>query len=673
MVRAIPKSLGRAATGLVGVSMIAIASPAVLAVPTTTSTPSPATPSLTATTEIAPRLLSLFRAAGAQTRVPWEVLAGLAWEQSRDGTRAPGETLTRNGWRARSPAPVTSVSDREPMTASLLAGPGLGGLVDAVPQVLPELVPPITQPGYGMWLLTSPTALGDDPQNVADTVHDMATLLARDADRGKGGLPGAALESGDFATSAAAQAGWAKIIGGLPVVLQDGSSGGAGPSSGRAGGSSRSATEAIAHAIGYVAPPGCTPGSGADSPTILGPAQASETQTLAWYDSQGWYAPTVNSEPVTQIVHDYYSAGAAEGVRADWAFVQAVLETGGFRNQDTAMNNFAGIGHPDWAPSGMPFPSVAAGVTGHIQLLKRVAVGNGAALTLPLAPGLPTWGGREATTWAGLASNWASAPDYATSLDTLHQEVVGGAPPGPCALAPPGARPGTSPSAPSGRTELASSAPAATVAPVGPAASGLRAPVPPTTGPPRTSPAPHPPGTPPGTAPPPSTVPGAGDGRPSLPTGISATMARTLTFALAQLGKHWAAGGSGPDVWDPDGLAQAAYRSAKVSIPSDAPGQAQVGMAAAGIEQAAPGDLIFAPGSTTAGSNISGSAPALLGIYLDHGLIITVPAGGVVGTVARSQWSDKQLSVRRVVNASGDPLPIPPSAPPPVTVTVPAP
>lgn len=616
-------------------------------------------------TEITPRLLSLFRAAGARTNVPWEVLAGLAWEQSRDGTRAPGETVTRDGWRSGGPAPVTPVSEGAAMTASMLARPDLGAPMDAVPQVLPKLVPPITQPGYGMWLLTSPSALGDAPQNVADTVHDMAALLAREAERGKGGLPAATLESADFATSVVAQTGWAKIIGGLPVLLQDGSAGGAGASAGGAGASPGGATAAIAHGIGYVASSGCTAGSGGDSPTILGTAQASETQTLAWYGSQGWYAPTVNSETVAQVVHDYYTAGAAEGVRADWAFVQAVLETGGFRNQDTAINNFAGIGHPDWARSGMPFPSVAAGVTGHIQLLKRVAVGNGAALILPVALGLPTWGGSTALTWAGLASNWASSPDYALSLDTLHQEVVGGAPPGPCGLAPPGAGPGPSPTGPSGTTELASSGPPAPAAPARPPRSAGPAPVPATTGPLPTSPSTHPPDPPPVTAPPPSTVPTPGNGAPTLPPGISATMARTLTFALAQLGKPGATGGAGPDAWDIAGLAQAAYRSAKVSIPSDAAGQAQVGMAVAGIEQAAPGDLVFA--------NINGSAPTLVGISLDEGLIITVPAGGDVGTVARSKWSDKHLSLRRVVNAAGDPLPIRPAKPPPVTVTVPMP
>lgn len=456
-----------------------------------------------------------------------------------------------------------------------------------------------------------------------------------------------------------------EIIGGLPVLLQDGSSGGAGASSGGVGASPGAATAAIAHAIGYVASSGCTAGSGGDSPTILGTAQASETQTLAWYGSQGWYAPTVNAETVAQVVHDYYTAGAAEGVRADWAFVQAVLETGGFRNRDTAMNNFAGIGHPDWAPSGMPFPSVAAGVTGHIQLLKRVAVGNSAALILPVALDLPTWGGRTALTWAGLASNWASSPDYALSLDTLHQEVVGGAPPGPCGLAPPGAGPGPSPSGSSGTAELASSGPPAPVGPARPPPSAPPAPVPATTGPLPTSPSTRPPNPPPMTASPPSTVPTPGNGPPTLPPGISATMARTLTFALAQLGKPGATGGTGPDAWDIAGLAQAAYRSAKVSIPSDAAGQAQVGMAVAGIEQAAPGDLVFA--------NTNGSAPTLVGISLDEGLIITVPAGGDVDTVARSKWSDKHLSVRRVVNAAGDPLPIRPAKLPPVTVTVPTP
>ena len=107
--------------------------------------------------------------------------------------------------------------------------------------------------------------------------------------------------------------------------------------------------------------------------------------------------------------------GTAEGVRPEVAFVQAVVETGGFTNDDSRrLNNFAGIGHCDTCASGMAFPSVAIGVDAQIQLLHRVVDGNGAALTRPVVA--PTWGGRQASDLAGLAGNWASSPIYAETL-----------------------------------------------------------------------------------------------------------------------------------------------------------------------------------------------------------------------------------------------------------------
>jgi len=70
------------------------------------------------------------------------------------------------------------------------------------------------------------------------------------------------------------------------------------------------------------------------------------------------------------------------------AFAQAVLETGDFTNSDTAINNFAGIGHFDGTASGSPFPNPIIGVRAQIQLLKKLALGNDAPLANPdVAPG----------------------------------------------------------------------------------------------------------------------------------------------------------------------------------------------------------------------------------------------------------------------------------------------
>jgi hypothetical protein len=58
----------------------------------------------------------------------------------------------------------------------------------------------------------------------------------------------------------------------------------------------------------------------------------------------------------------FIEEGQAEGIRGDIAFAQAVLETGGFANNDSVLaNNFSGIGHCDTCESGWRFPSPQMG------------------------------------------------------------------------------------------------------------------------------------------------------------------------------------------------------------------------------------------------------------------------------------------------------------------------
>jgi hypothetical protein len=140
---------------------------------------------------------------------------------------------------------------------------------------------------------------------------------------------------------------------------------------------------------------------------------------VSWYEAHG-YADTMGTirTPIATLAGYYLLYGDAEGVRGDVAFIQAVLETGGFANDDARrLNNFAGIGHCDSCDQGMAFPSVAVGVDAQVQLLKKVVEGNGATLAGPDVA--PSWGGRQASDLAGLAANWASSPVYAVSLSGL--------------------------------------------------------------------------------------------------------------------------------------------------------------------------------------------------------------------------------------------------------------
>ena len=128
--------------------------------------------------------------------------------------------------------------------------------------------------------------------------------------------------------------------------------------------------------------------------------------------------------PVGEVVASYYVAGAAEGVRPDLAFVQAVHEIGGFTNSDAQLiNNFAGVAHYDQlAISGTGWATAEGGVIGHIQLLKRYALGNNAALALP---DQSVQAGATATTFGALTGTWATHPGYWPALARLYNAARG--------------------------------------------------------------------------------------------------------------------------------------------------------------------------------------------------------------------------------------------------------
>ncbi|RMH80576.1 MAG: hypothetical protein D6683_05065 [Actinomyces sp.] len=157
------------------------------------------------------------------------------------------------------------------------------------------------------------------------------------------------------------------------------------------------------------------------TPSILGPATVGVPELRAWWASTGRGQPERLALDIDDLIALYVTEGDTEGVRGDLAFAQAVLETGGFTNRDTTINNYAGIGHYDTAPAGLAFPDPITGVRAHIQLLKKYAAGNSAPLATPdVAPDA----GAAATTWGGLAGTWASSPVYWQSLNAIWQAMT---------------------------------------------------------------------------------------------------------------------------------------------------------------------------------------------------------------------------------------------------------
>ncbi len=145
--------------------------------------------------------------------------------------------------------------------------------------------------------------------------------------------------------------------------------------------------------------------------------------------------------------------------------------------------------------------------------------------------------------------------------------------------------------------------------------------------------------------PPPAMVAGlpAGYVAPSNPQQAAA-----VTFALAQLGKPYVYGATGPDSFDCSGLMLRAWQAAGLTLPRTSQAQSRSGAPVAGTADMQPGDLIFIPGSDGTPSD-----PGHVGMYIGHGQLVNASEPGVpiqVETVAR--WQSQIVGIRRPGAAS---------------------
>jgi murein DD-endopeptidase MepM/ murein hydrolase activator NlpD len=181
-------------------------------------------------------------------------------------------------------------------------------------------------------------------------------------------------------------------------------------------------TTLVVLAVSSAAPAAACPVAATDSVSLLGPPLTTADRIVAWWGRRG--EPARLGVSVPRLVDLYYAEGTAEGVRPELALAQAVHETGHFTSSDTAINNFAGIGHPDGAGSGRRFGSPELGVRAHVQLLRAYAEGNEVEFaTERVAP----QAGARAATLLELTGTWATDPNYATKVATVLATMVGGA------------------------------------------------------------------------------------------------------------------------------------------------------------------------------------------------------------------------------------------------------
>lgn len=166
--------------------------------------------------------------------------------------------------------------------------------------------------------------------------------------------------------------------------------------------------------------------------TILGPSTLTAGQLAGWTVSAG-YKPNIDT-PIVDLAAMYIDEGNAEGIRGDVAFVQSVIETGGFSfpagGQLTPSDyNFAGIGACDSCDRGLGFADTRSGVRAQIALLHFYAdeTMTVARLARPLTyPGLVRGSSVAGCcpTWYSLTGVWATNPIYGATILSLYAEAT---------------------------------------------------------------------------------------------------------------------------------------------------------------------------------------------------------------------------------------------------------
>ncbi|HEY8652051.1 MAG TPA: C40 family peptidase [Dermatophilaceae bacterium] len=142
-----------------------------------------------------------------------------------------------------------------------------------------------------------------------------------------------------------------------------------------------------------------------------------------------------------------------------------------------------------------------------------------------------------------------------------------------------------------------------------------------------------------------------GGGLTKLPPGFAlpsqAQQQAVVRFALAQLGKPYLWGGTGPNAWDCSGLTMRAWDAVGIRLPRTTFQQVLAGAPVTSTAAMEPGDLIFIAGSDGTPSN-----PGHVGLYL--GLVNAVPflvhapqTGKTVEIKPISTWRGLIVAIRR--------------------------
>ena len=135
----------------------------------------------------------------------------------------------------------------------------------------------------------------------------------------------------------------------------------------------------------------------------------------------------------------------------------------------------------------------------------------------------------------------------------------------------------------------------------------------------------------------------------SLPAGTPQAVQTAIAYALAQLGKPYIWGGTGPAGYDCSGLVMMAYQSAGIDLPRTTFQQVDAGTPVYSLTQIQPGDLLF-----SAGSDGTPSDPGHVGMFIGDGLVIQAPQTGqdIMISPLAGYWQQNTVAIRRIVTSA---------------------
>ena len=170
---------------------------------------------------------------------------------------------------------------------------------------------------------------------------------------------------------------------------------------------------------------------------IIGPNTLTAPQIVGWFNTKG-YRPRLDGVTIAELVPVFLEESADEGVRGDFAFAQAVLETGGFASAPD--NNYSGLGWCDSCARGRKFPTPRDGIRAQVQLLLNYADAGSRAHRLHHPPS-PYWWSPDpdraarqfdtffakgwAPTWSEMGNgNWATDPNYSAKVIGIYRQMA---------------------------------------------------------------------------------------------------------------------------------------------------------------------------------------------------------------------------------------------------------